>query len=56
MNTAGAMKIGRMCEWVPPVYITMKPSRARPGMTITTRNRSTGSRCHGKNQLTAAPT
>ena len=56
MKTAGAMKIGRICERTPPVAMSMNPRSTRPGMTITTRNRSTGSRCQGKNQLTAAPT
>ncbi len=56
MKTAGAMKIGRMCESTPPVAISMKPRSTRPGITMTTRNRSTGKRCQGKNQLTTAPT
>src|SRR2546421_621158 len=49
-------KQGGICGRVPPVYKSMNTRSSAPGGRMTTRKRSTGSRCQGKNQLTTAPT
>ena len=50
-------ELDRILAWETTLIdIIMKPSNASPGSTMTTRKRSTGSRCQGKNQLPIAPT